>query len=178
MTLPNVRRISGSDNPDDRNYTGLGYVDNAGVYHLPDGRTLPTTGGIDYPDGRHTEGATTLVIREDATPSTIPTPDGANPEWSALQRLHCVDTKQQDAYDRKEFGKVGGDPVVEAVDVDPILPAKNVGMDPHSPLVRHYEVDSPERNAAVEKSRAEHPERHQGASPYTDPGSPFNPLTA
>lgn len=177
-TPPNVRRINGSHNPDDRGYTGLGYVDKHGNYHFPDGRILPSTGGIDYPDGRHTDGRTTLIVREDATPSTVPTPDGANPVWSALQRLHVVDEKRQDAYDLAEFGTVGGPPVVDPTDADPILPVTGApGADPHSSEVRAYEVGSPERDAAVAESRRTHPERHQGSSPYTDPGSPHNPLT-
>ncbi|MDV7197035.1 hypothetical protein R4172_05615 [Rhodococcus kroppenstedtii] len=180
MTAPNVRRITGSSNPDSHHYTGLGHVDKNGAYHFPDGRTLPASGGIDYPDGRHTDGATTLVVQEDASPSTMPTPDAANPEWSALQRLHCVDRHRQDAYDRATFGKVGGDARIETTsdDVDPILPATNAGADPHSPEVRHYEVGSPDRDAAIERSRREHPERHQGSRPYTDPGSPYNPFPA
>lgn len=178
MNPPNVRRINGSHNPDDRSYTGLGYVDKDGVYHFPDGRTLPSSGGIDYPDGTHTSGGMTLIVREDAALSTVPTPDGANPIDSALQRLHCVDETRQDIYDLAEFGTIGGPPVVEPVDFDPILPMSGgPGADPHSPEVRAYEVGSPERNAAIEESRRTHPERHQGSSPYTDPGSPFNPLT-
>nr|WP_314143370.1 hypothetical protein [uncultured Rhodococcus sp.] len=177
MNPPNVRRISGSHNPDDRSYTGLGYLDKDGVYYFPNGSFLPASGGITSPDGTHQLGGTTLVVRPDGTPSTVPTPDGANPIDSALERLHCVDETRQDAYDLAEFGTIGGPPVVEPVDVDPILPVSNAGADPHSQAVRAYEVGSPERNAAIAESRRTHPKRHQGSSPYTDPGSPFNPLT-
>ncbi|MFI8567324.1 hypothetical protein ACIGGF_12250 [Rhodococcus sp. NPDC078407] len=178
MNPPNVRRIFGSHNPDDRSYTGLGYVDKDGVYYFPNGSFLPASGGITSPDGTHQLGGMTLVVREDGSPSTIPTPDAADPVDSALQRLHCVDTKRQDAYDLAEFGVVGGPPVVEPVDFDPILPMSGgLGADPHSPEVRAYEVDSPARDAAVAESRRTHPERHQGTSPYTDPGSPYNPFT-
>lgn len=177
MNPPNVRRISGSHNPDERSYTGLGYVDKHGTYRFPDGRTLPSAGGIDYPDGRHTDGRIALIVREDAATSTVPTPDGANPIDSALERLHCVDQKRQDTYDLAEFGTIGGPPVVEPVDLDPILPVSNAGADPHSPDVRAHEVDSPQRNAAIAESRRAHPERHRGTSPYTDPGSPYNPAT-
>lgn len=177
MNPPNVRRINGSHNPDDRSYTGLGYVDKDGVYHFPNGSFLPASGGITSPDGTHQLGATTLVVREDGSPSTVPTPDGANPVWSALQRIHCVDTQRQNTYDLANFGKLGGPPVVEPSDLDPILPVSNPGADPHSPAVRAYEVDSPARDAAVAESRRTHPERHRGTSPYTDPGSPYNPAT-
>ncbi|SNS39951.1 hypothetical protein [Rhodococcoides kyotonense] len=88
-TTQNVRRITtsaDSSDPDSRNYSRLGYVDNDGVYHFRDGSTLPTIG-------------VTLVVGEDGTPSTVPTPDGERPEWSAQQRLHCVDAELQDAYD-------------------------------------------------------------------------------
>jgi hypothetical protein len=88
-TTTNVRRIKGGhgcDDPDSRNYNRLGHVDTAGVYHFRDGSTLPVTG-------------VTLVVQEDGSPSTVPTADGERPEWSAQQRLHCVDADLQDAYD-------------------------------------------------------------------------------
>ncbi|WP_125458761.1 hypothetical protein [Rhodococcus sp. 1168] len=163
-TPPNVRRVSGSSNPDDRNYTGLGYVDNEGAYHFPDGRSLPVTGGIDYPDGRHTEGAVALIVREDATPTTTPSADGANPIWSALQRLHCVDRAQQDTYDFAQFGVLGGDPTVEPLTeaLDPILPPSNAGTaDPHGPAVKAFVLGSPEREDALDASYRDHPERHR-----------------
>jgi hypothetical protein len=169
-TPPNVRRVTGSANPDDRNYTGLGYVDRHGTYHFPDGRRLPATGGILYPgEGDHRSGGgQRLVVSEDATTGTPPTPDAADLHGSGLQWLHAVDRAQQDAYDVAEFGVTGGDPVPVSFSEGTagLLPPEQGHGDPHAADAFAHEVDSPAWESAVTGSRRDHPERHAPLDPH------------
>ena len=60
---------------------------------------------------------------------------------------------------------------------DYVVPTNAGEADPHGPAVRAITVDSPQWAEFVARDRAANPDRYRGSHPYTDPGSPHNPLT-
>ncbi|QIK49648.1 hypothetical protein P9A14_02525 [Gordonia hongkongensis] len=76
----------------------LGFVDNAGVYHFPDGGTVLANGDYVEPEGAKL--GTSVVVAEDGSRlSGAPLLDAAFPAHNEARAKHHVDARYQDAYD-------------------------------------------------------------------------------
>ncbi|MDH3021552.1 hypothetical protein QEN41_16340 [Gordonia alkanivorans] len=79
-------------------HTALGFVDNAGVYHFPDGSRVLTNGDHVEPSGA-TLGSSVIVGADGSKLSGGPLRDAAFPEDNADRSKHHVDALYQSTYD-------------------------------------------------------------------------------
>lgn len=88
---PDVHRVT-------TRYAALGFVDNAGVYHFPDGGKVLANGDHIEPYG--TKFGSSVVVGEDgSTLSGRPVRDAAFPEDNEARAKHHVDARYQATYD-------------------------------------------------------------------------------